>query len=112
MSTQDGITNAVIRHQIFVQRFGANIGNKIAKALSDIQKLAERRLLNPDLTDFQRDRLQVIATDMEEQFRLLMGENIQDRFAELEDFALYEAEFSQGIMQTNITGSTVLPNPE
>jgi SPP1 gp7 family putative phage head morphogenesis protein len=112
MSTQDGITNAVVRHQIFVQRFGANIGNKTAKALSEIQKLAERRLLNPDLTDFQRDRLQVIANDMQEQYRLIMGENIQDRFAELEDFARYEAEFTQGIMQTNIAGSTVLPNPE
>ena len=112
MSTQDGITNAVIRHQIFVQRFGANIGNKTAKALIEIQKLAERRLLNPDLTDFQRDRLQVIATEMQEQYRVIMGENIQDRLSELEDFARYEAEFSQGIMQTNITGSTVLPSPE
>ena len=112
MSTQDGITNAVVRHQIFVQRFGANIGNKTAKALIEIQKLAERRLLNPDLTDFQRDRLQVIANDMQEQYRLIMGENIQDRLSELDDFAKYEAEFTKGIMQTNITGSTVLPNPE
>lgn len=112
MSTQDGITNAVIRHQVFVQRFGAKVGNDFISIMIDLQEAAEDRLLNPNLTDFQRERLELISRDLEAQFRASVSESAQERIEELKRFGQYEAEFSEGLLGTNISGSTTLPSPE
>ena len=111
MSTQDNLTNAFIRHQVFVQRFGAKVGNDFISTMIDLQEAAEDRLLNSDLTDFQRERLELIARDLEAQFRASVSESAQERINELREFAEYEAEFSHGLLETNISGSTTLPSP-
>ena len=112
MSTQDNLTNAFIRHQVFVQRFGAKVGNDFISTMIDLQEAAQDRLLASDLTDFQRERLELIARDLEAQFRASVSESAQERISELKQFGEYEAEFSQGLLETNISGSTTLPSPE
>jgi SPP1 gp7 family putative phage head morphogenesis protein len=112
MSTQDNLTNAFIRHQVFLQRFGSGLGKKSMDRLADFELAAEKRLLDESLTDFQRDRLTVIARDLELQFKADLYEEFESNYRELKDFAEYEAEFSHGLLETNISGSTTLPSPE
>lgn len=112
MSSQDAIANAMIRHQIFIQRFGSGVGKKTVEALQAVTDAAIRRLMSGDLTDFQVDRLRLLGADMQLQYRTMIDGNLQERMQELKDFALYEAEFSQGLLETNIAGSVNLPTPD
>ena len=112
MSSNDDISNAIIRHQIFTQRFGSGLGKKSVSALVRFQKAAAERLKSENITEFQRERLLTISKDLEVQFRQVMGESASQSMQELREFAQYEAEFTKGVMDSGIAGSTTLPSPE
>lgn len=103
MSTQGYLIDSLTRHQIFLQRFA---GGQVKEALPVLRKMARdirAALRRQDLTDFQTARLIALEIDIAAitgaagvELRALMTGNMTE-------FATYEAEFTQRLLQGAVT---------
>lgn len=103
MSTQGYLIDSLTKHQIFLQRFA---GGQVKEALPVLRQMARdirAALRRQDLTDFQTARLIALEIDIAAitgaagvELRALMTANMTE-------FAAYEAEFTQRLLQGAVT---------
>lgn len=111
MSSNNLIIEGLTRHQIMIQRLGSGNYKKLEPILENMAEDINRRILSSP-TDFQLIRLQSLLTEI----NLIMddaGAAYDDElFSLLEEFAEYEAEFTQRIVNPLVTVGTTLPTNE
>ena len=106
----DFILDAVTRHQIFVQRYAAGREVEAVRALNRIIAEVDARLAG-EVTDWSRARLTGIILDLRAQNRAIIADFGQDLTDEMLEFAQYEAEFNQKVLQSTVSIPLGIPSP-
>jgi hypothetical protein len=101
MTSHIKLLERLIRHQIYVQRFG---GSQVKKALPILRALARdlrKRIQSGDATEFQMGRMAALEADI----RLIVTNAVSDIQGELdlEDFATQEVAFTQQLLGAAVT---------
>jgi SPP1 gp7 family putative phage head morphogenesis protein len=103
MSANGYLTNALTRHQIFIQRFGGSLVKQSLPMLKQMAKDIRAALLSQDLTDFQTARLLALQYDI----AAITSKAATDMQAaitpSLTEFAAYEAQFTTKLLQGAVT---------
>lgn len=103
MSANGYLTNALTRHQIFLQRFGGSLVKESLPMLRQMAKEIRAALLSQDLTDFQTARLIALQIDI----AAITSKAATDMQAaitpSLTEFAAYEAQFTTKLLQGAVT---------
>lgn len=103
MSANGYLTNALTRHQIFLQRFGGSLVKESLPMLRQMAKEIRAALLSQDLTDFQTARLIALQIDI----AAITSKAATDMQAaitpSLTEFAAYEAQFTTRLLQGAVT---------
>ena len=108
MSSNESIVEGLTRHQIMIQRLGSGNYQKLEPIL---ERMAQdiRLRISSSPTDFQLNRLNQLLAEVNEVLEAGGAKLTNDLFDELTDFAEYEAEFTQRLVNPLVTIGTVLP---
>lgn len=103
MSNRGYITDALTRHQVFLQRFA---GSQVRESLPIMRQMARdirAALLRQDLTDFETARLTALQIDINA-ITSAAGVSLRDIMTvNMTEFAEYEAQFTQKLLQGAVT---------
>lgn len=103
MSANGYLTDRLTRHQIFIQRFA---GQQVKESLPILRQMAKEiraALQRQDLTDFQTARLIALQIDIMA-ITSAAGVELEDLMtANMSEFAVYEAGFTQKLLQGAVT---------
>lgn len=102
--------DAATRHQIFVQRYAAGRERQAQVAIDRMIAEVSQRL-SGELTEYSQARLSTLLADLRiasQQLLEALGEDIK---SEAIDFAEYEAQFNQKMMQQGIDADVSVPAP-
>ena len=108
MSTNNLIVEGLTRHQIMIQRLGSGNYKKLEPILERMAKDVNQRILN-NPTDFQLVRLQSLLSEINQIMDEAGAAYDEELFTLLDEFAEYEAEFTQKIVAPLIRVPTILP---
>lgn len=108
MSTRQYITDAATRHQVFLQRFAGGEAKKAMIALDRIRRDIKARILQ-EPTDFQRNRLERVLTDIDSIYTTKYTSLSQSVKRGTLDHAKSEAGFSQKLFNKATTADFALP---
>ena len=103
MSANGYLTDRLTRHQIFIQRFA---GQQVKESLPILKQMAQEiraALQRQDLTDFQTARLIALQIDIMA-ITSAAGVELEELMtANMSEFAVYEAGFTQKLLQGAVT---------
>jgi SPP1 gp7 family putative phage head morphogenesis protein len=103
VSTQGFIADALTRHQLFIQRLASG---QVKKSLPIIRRMAREiraALLNHDLTSFQTARLTALQLEINAITKASGVALEQQTLPAMQDFAAYEAQFTQKMLAGAVT---------
>lgn len=103
MSTQGYLFDALSRHQLFIQRLASG---QVKKSLPIIRRMAREiraALLNHDLTSFQTARLTALQLEINAITKAAGVALEQQTLPAIQDFAAYEAQFTQKMLSGAVT---------
>jgi SPP1 gp7 family putative phage head morphogenesis protein len=103
VSTQGYIFDALSRHQLFIQRLASG---QVKKSLPIIRRMAREiraALLNHDLTSFQAARLTALQLEINAITKSAGVALEQQTMPAMQDFAAYEAQFTQKMLAGAVT---------
>lgn len=103
MSTQGYLFDALSRHQLFIQRLASG---QVKKSLPIIRRMAREiraALLNHDLTSFQTARLTALQLEINAITKAAGVALEQQTLPAMQDFAAYEAQFTQKMLAGAVT---------
>ena len=103
MSANGYLTNALTRHQIFLQRFGGSLVKQSLPMLRQMAKEIRAALLSQDLTDFQTARLIALQIDIAAITSKAAADMQAAITPDLKEFAAYEAQFTTKLLQGAVT---------
>jgi hypothetical protein len=112
MSANDYLIEATTRHQIFVQRFGGGEVRKILPFLRAMALELNKKLSSENMTEFSRKRAMIFSQELGQIIAEAIGGIQKQIVLDMTDFALYEAEFIQKVLQGAVTVKTVGATPE
>jgi SPP1 gp7 family putative phage head morphogenesis protein len=102
MSSNSDIFNAVLRQQIFLQRFGSGQGQEYAKVVDKVRRAVKSELLKHDLSKLNKRQLKTIETtilkisdDIYKEANLLVTKDMNE-------FADYQAGFHKRILEHGV----------
>jgi SPP1 gp7 family putative phage head morphogenesis protein len=93
MATSEALIQTTVRHQVLLERLKSGEVNRFTKFLKQIDSDLKERLLNDDLTNFSRTRLERLLVEVENALSGVFGEFQQELEGGLSDLAEYEAGF-------------------
>lgn len=93
MATSEALIQTTVRHQVLLERLKSGEVNRFTKFLKQIDSDLKERLLNDDLTNFSRTRLERLLVEVENALSGVLGEFQQELGGGLSDLAEYEAGF-------------------
>lgn len=111
MSTQDNITDALTRHQIFVLRYAKGRENDAADFIAQQMFEVINRLESGVLTEFGAERAEEQLRDLYQYLRATNKDYADDFKAEMSRFAEYEANFNGRVLEREIEFNMTLPSP-
>lgn len=103
MSTQGYIADALTRHQLLIQRLASG---QVKKSLPILRRMAREiraALLNHDLTSFQTARLTALQLEINAITKAAGVALEQQTLPAMQDFAAYEAQFTQKMLAGAVT---------
>jgi len=108
MSTRQYLIDSATRHQIFVQRYAAG---REREAQISIERMIDEvsKRLSGELTEYSQARLTTLLADLQIASQKLLEALGEDIKSEAIDFAQYEAEFNQKMMQQGIDADVSVP---
>lgn len=112
MSSNDKTYDAILRHQIFTQRYGKKVGDEYARAILRFRNKALDILHSADTDPLSRDRWMAIALDMAQRYQTIIKESNDKLLQEAVDFGVYEAEYTHKVIDKNISVSFTLPSEQ
>lgn len=104
------IIDAVTRHQIFVQRYAAGREQEAQAFIERLLNLIEGRMTG-DITQFSRSRLDMMLSDIRLLHNDLYGQFSQDFIDEILEFAQYELDFNERMLNQNLNVTVAVPGP-
>ena len=108
MSTDQFLTDAATRHQLFLLRYGNGRSKKAVKLLNTLrQKISARLAQEP--ADFQAQRLQDLLKDVDALTKLTMKDIKTLIEMEALDLAVVESNFTADMLNVVSSVSLVLP---
>lgn len=108
MSTNDNIVESLTRHQIMIQRYGSGVYKDLEPILKDMLRSIRSRMLD-EPTDFQLFRMQTLIDDIKQILRDGGAQINDELFDRMIEFAEYESEFTQRVIDPFVTVNTILP---
>jgi SPP1 gp7 family putative phage head morphogenesis protein len=111
VSTQGYLFDALSRHQLFIQRLASG---QVKESLPIIRRLAREiraALLGHDLTDFQTARLTALQIEITAITQAAGVALEAQTMPAMQDFAAYEAQFTQKMLQGAVTVKLAGINP-
>ena len=112
MSANGYLTDALTRHQVFIQRYAGGQYKRITPLLKTMAKDIQKALRGHDLTSYQTARYNVLLAEIQ-QITSRTGQQIElQLMPELADFAQYEAQFVQRAAQSVVSVALVGLAPE
>lgn len=110
-TTNELLLDALTRHQIFIQRYAKGREQQAIDTINRIKETVQGRLTE-NLDTMSKARLDRLLIDLKQLSNGLYNDLADDIMKELIDFTDYEVGFTQRMLNSNIVGETVLPNPE
>jgi len=110
-STNELLKDALIRHQIFIQRYARGREQQAIDTIDRILKTIEGRLTG-NLTEYSKARLDTLLLDLRQLSNGLYQSMADEIMDELIDFTDYEVGFTQRMLNRLSAGETSLPTPE
>lgn len=104
------IIDAVTRHQIFVQRYAAGREQEAQAFIERLLAQIEGRLTG-DITEFSRARLDILLSDIRLLHNDLYGQFSQEVIDEILEFAQYEMDFNERMLNQNLNVTVTVPGP-
>lgn len=110
-STNELLKDALIRHQIFIQRYARGREQQAIDTINRILETIEGRLTG-NLTEYSKARLDTLLLDLRQLSNGLYKQMSDDIMDELIEFTDYEVGFTQRMLNRVTAGETSLPTPE
>jgi SPP1 gp7 family putative phage head morphogenesis protein len=105
------LKDALIRHQIFIQRYARGREQQAIETINRIMQTIEGRLTG-NLTELSKARLDTLLLDLRQLSNGLYKEMADEIMDELIDFTDYEVGFTKRMLDRVTAGETALPAPE
>lgn len=102
--------DATVRHQIFVQRYAAGREREAREFIDRLLARIEGQLTG-DLTQFSRTRLDTLYADLRLISNNMFAEYNEAFLQEIVQFAQYELEFNERMLNANLNVSVAVPAP-
>jgi len=99
MPINDDLSDALVRHQIGLQRLGNAEVRKLLALLKRVEVRVSERLLSADLTQFSRKRAKVLLQDIRKITRSVYTDATGKLQIEVERLALYELDYQQDLFK-------------
>lgn len=111
MSATQQLFEVFTRHQIFIQRRAGGISNDVLPILDDMLDSIKARIASQP-SDLSVARLTRLSRSIEQIVSDSLDDFTQQSIDEINDFAVYESEFSERAVQDVVNINTVLPSAE
>lgn len=111
MSTNDRITDALTRHQIFVLRYAKGRENEAMAHIDSLLKQVISRL-PLSVTDYSRSRFDALVLDLLQYMNTFNGQFNESMVQQMIDFANDEVEFNAQLLGNEINVQTAVPAPQ
>lgn len=105
--------DAVVRHQVYVERLKSQEANQFAAFLREMDAELKERLSNGELSDFSRDRLERLLSSIDSALLRIFGNFYDELAGHLIDLGEYEAGFEARALSSLSDGGfeAVIPAP-
>ena len=97
------LIDAITRHQIFVQRYADGRQAEVAEEVDSFIAQIVEALEAEDITSYSQARLEILLVELRETSDRLHEEAENKLMSDFLAFATYESEFSQRMLQENIS---------
>lgn len=96
---QPALSDPATRHAVFVEGLKSGQVRKFAPFLREIDRELRERLTRGGLTEFQRDRLETMLTEIDAMLRGVLDRFSRQLEMDLREFAEYEAGFTARMLE-------------